>query len=591
MRGMTALAPFEADVDPRRVPVDVEIVVPVYNEAAQLAERITALRHLPRRVVPLPGPRHGGGQRQHRRHLPRRERVGGHASGRGGDAPARAKDAATPCARRGRPVRPPSSPTWTSTSPPPCRRCSRSWRRCCRATATWPSGRAWPVGRTSCAAPSESSSRGPTTCCSNSPCGAASATPSAGSRLSDGTRRRSCCPSSRTTSGSSIPSCWSPPSGWACASARSRWTGSTIPTRGSTSSRPPPTTCAACGGCSCGAPRACAAWRSNEVAADQLLRFAGVGVISTLGYLFLFVAWRPLLGPISANAVAMAIATLFNTAVHRELSRTTDGQARRGRLYAVAGGLYVVSLALHDAGPPRRPAGGPRGPAPGVGGDHRGQPGRRRLPLRRAAGLDLPPRRPHGHRLHGDVTDDGPHARPAMPPSGCSTRRSTSTPRADDRRAPTPRRRRRPGRPAPGAGRVARFVRGKESDAPWVRPALAHAARRHRRPLPVGPRGERVGQLLLLGGGAGGDQELEGVLLRLLGLVQLHHRRQAARVLVADGDLGPHLRAQLVEHAGAAGPRGCRDRRPGLPVRPALVQRAGRDPRWCRRGTHARWPP
>ena len=44
MLGMTALAPFEADVDPRQIPVDVEIVVPVYNEAPQLAERITALR-------------------------------------------------------------------------------------------------------------------------------------------------------------------------------------------------------------------------------------------------------------------------------------------------------------------------------------------------------------------------------------------------------------------------------------------------------------------------------------------------------------------------------------------------------------------
>ena len=90
--------------------------------------------------------------------------------------------------------------------------------------------------------------------------------------------------------------------------------------------------------------------RSNEVAADQLLRFAGVGVVSTLGYLFLFVAWRPLLGAFAANAVAMAIATLFNTAVHRELSRTTDGQARRGRLYAVAGGLYLVSLGLTTLG-------------------------------------------------------------------------------------------------------------------------------------------------------------------------------------------------------------------------------------------------
>ena len=89
---------------------------------------------------------------------------------------------------------------------------------------------------------------------------------------------------------------------------------------------------------------------SNEVAADQLLRFAGVGMISTLGYLFLFVAWRPLVGALAANAVAMAIATLFNTAVHRELSRTTDGQARRGRLLAVAGGLYAVSLAFTTLG-------------------------------------------------------------------------------------------------------------------------------------------------------------------------------------------------------------------------------------------------
>ncbi len=44
MRGMTALAPHEADVDPRRLPMDVEIVVPVYNEADQLVARITELR-------------------------------------------------------------------------------------------------------------------------------------------------------------------------------------------------------------------------------------------------------------------------------------------------------------------------------------------------------------------------------------------------------------------------------------------------------------------------------------------------------------------------------------------------------------------
>jgi glycosyltransferase involved in cell wall biosynthesis len=85
---------------------------------------------------------------------------------------------------------------------------------------------------------------------------------------------------------------------------------------------------------------------SREVAADQLLRFAGVGMISTLGYLFLFVAWRPLLGALGANAVAMAIATLFNTAVHRELSRGRNGQLRRGRMLLVVLSLYAISLAL-----------------------------------------------------------------------------------------------------------------------------------------------------------------------------------------------------------------------------------------------------
>ena len=78
--------------------------------------------------------------------------------------------------------------------------------------------------------------------------------------------------------------------------------------------------------------------------------FAGVGVVSTLGYLFLFIAWRPLFGAFGANAIAMAIATLFNTAVHRELSRTADGQARRGRLFAVASGLFLVSLGLTTLG-------------------------------------------------------------------------------------------------------------------------------------------------------------------------------------------------------------------------------------------------
>jgi len=82
----------------------------------------------------------------------------------------------------------------------------------------------------------------------------------------------------------------------------------------------------------------------SQMAADQLMRFAGVGAISTLGYLFLFIAWRPLAGTYGANALALAICTFFNTAVHRELAGRTT--ARGGRLVAVAGGLFAVSLSL-----------------------------------------------------------------------------------------------------------------------------------------------------------------------------------------------------------------------------------------------------
>jgi putative flippase GtrA len=80
------------------------------------------------------------------------------------------------------------------------------------------------------------------------------------------------------------------------------------------------------------------------------MRFAGVGAISTLGYLFLFVAWRPLAGSLGANALALAICTLFNTAVHRELARNMQGTRHRGRFAAVSAGLFAISLGLTSLG-------------------------------------------------------------------------------------------------------------------------------------------------------------------------------------------------------------------------------------------------
>ena len=97
-----------------------------------------------------------------------------------------------------------------------------------------------------------------------------------------------------------------------------------------------------------------------------------------------------------ANAIAMAIAMLFNTAVHRELSRTADGQARRGRLLAWPAACFLVSLGLTTLGLVVAQWIAPGALAVRADRPDRGQPGRRRVPVRRAAGLDLPPERRAG---------------------------------------------------------------------------------------------------------------------------------------------------------------------------------------------------
>ena len=101
-----------------------------------------------------------------------------------------------------------SSVTWTPTSRPTCARCCRSSPRCCPATRTSRSGRGSPTAPASCAAPSASSSRAPTTACCTPRCARASPTRSAGSRRSGATSSTTCCPRSATTAGSSTPSCW-----------------------------------------------------------------------------------------------------------------------------------------------------------------------------------------------------------------------------------------------------------------------------------------------------------------------------------------------------------------------------------------------
>ena len=101
------------------------------------------------------------------------------------------------------------------------------------------------------------------------------------------------------------------------------------------------------------------------------------------------------------------------------------------------------------------------------------------------------------------------------------------------------------------------LVRGREDDAAWVRPSL------------IGLLG--IAALLYLWdlGASGwanafysaavqaGFDELEGVLLRVLRRVELHHRGQVAGRVVGDGPVGARFRRQPAERPRPPGARGC----------------------------------
>jgi glycosyltransferase involved in cell wall biosynthesis len=98
-------------------------------------------------------------------------------------------------------------------------------------------------------------------------------------------------------------------------------------------------------------------------AAGPVLRFMGVGVLSTLAYVALYLLLHGALGAGGANALALAITAVANTAANRRLTFGVRGRegllrhhARGAVVYALTLGLTSLALAsLHriDAAPPR----------------------------------------------------------------------------------------------------------------------------------------------------------------------------------------------------------------------------------------------
>jgi putative flippase GtrA len=89
--------------------------------------------------------------------------------------------------------------------------------------------------------------------------------------------------------------------------------------------------------------------RGNEVFADELLRFAGVGAISTLAYIALFALLEPWVGGYAANATAILACGIGNTAAHRGMAGTVHLGLDRVQRALVASALVGVSLSFTTA--------------------------------------------------------------------------------------------------------------------------------------------------------------------------------------------------------------------------------------------------
>ena len=82
------------------------------------------------------------------------------------------------------------------------------------------------------------------------------------------------------------------------------------------------------------------AWRG------PILRFMGVGVLSTLAYALLYLGLRGPLGAGGANALALALTAVGNTAANRRLTFGVRGRAGLLRQHGMGALVYVLTLAL-----------------------------------------------------------------------------------------------------------------------------------------------------------------------------------------------------------------------------------------------------
>jgi putative flippase GtrA len=82
------------------------------------------------------------------------------------------------------------------------------------------------------------------------------------------------------------------------------------------------------------------------MASSSVGRFLGVGVASSLAYALLCLALRGSLGAAGANALALAVTAVANTAANRRLTFAVRGRVGLGRHHAMGALVYLLTLGL-----------------------------------------------------------------------------------------------------------------------------------------------------------------------------------------------------------------------------------------------------
>jgi putative flippase GtrA len=91
--------------------------------------------------------------------------------------------------------------------------------------------------------------------------------------------------------------------------------------------------------------------RTRRQTIRRLVRFAGVGIVSTIAYALLYLAFRQVIGPFVANALALLLTAVVNTAANRRLTFEVRGSSglvgdHVVGLLAFGVGLLITSGAL-----------------------------------------------------------------------------------------------------------------------------------------------------------------------------------------------------------------------------------------------------